>query len=99
MVNLQGILNTNYMVVDSLTNKMNDVQSEIDSLLKQHTKENYIKYIFYRSPKGMVEAEKEIAGLKTHVDQMLELSKKIESIWDRIEKIAAKVYGDKNNIN
>lgn len=99
MMNLQGVLNTNYMVADSLQNKMNDVQHEIDKLLKEHTKENYLKYIFYKTPKGMVEAEKEIEGLKTHIDQMLALHTKIESIWDRIDKIAAKVYGNKNNIN
>lgn len=99
MVNLQGILNTNYMVVDSLQNKMNVVQREIDSLLKEHTKENYLKYVFFKTPQGMAEAEKEIDGLKTVVNQMIALHTKIESIWDRIDKIAAKVYGDKNNIN
>lgn len=99
MINTQGILNTNYMVADALQKKMDSVQSEIDSLLKEHTKENYTMYLVMKTPKGIAAAEKEIPELKTKVNQMLELHRIIEDIWTKIDEIAKDIYSDKLNIN
>jgi hypothetical protein len=100
MVNIQGIINTNFLVVDQLTVELTNIEIEIENIIREHTKENFKQFLFYStSPEGLQQAETQIVGLKEKIDQLINLKKKIEKIWNRIEALTAKVYGSPNNIN
>ena len=100
MVNIQGIINTNFLVVDQLTLQLNEIEIEIENIIRNHTKENFKLFLFYSTtPEGMHQAETKIEGLKEKIDQLIILRNKVETIWKRIETLTAKIYMVKQNIN